>query len=97
MTPEIDIVIPVYNEGRQIVAVLAGLARAVKTPARVLICYDHTEDDTLPALRANPQAYAGWAVEHMRATSLAIGRPSWVTSASAPILRFFQSSGSSDT
>src|SRR5262249_16502218 len=58
MTPQLDIVIPVYNEGRQIVAVLAGLARAVKTPARVLICYDREEDDTLPALRANPQAYA---------------------------------------
>jgi dolichol-phosphate mannosyltransferase len=66
MTPELDIVIPVYNEGRQIVAVLAGLARAVKTPARVLICYDREEDDTLPALRANPQAYAGLPVELVR-------------------------------
>jgi dolichol-phosphate mannosyltransferase len=66
MTPELDIVIPVYNEGRQIVAVLAGLARAVKTPARVLICYDHEEDDTLPALRANPQDYAGLPVELVR-------------------------------
>src|SRR6266566_374784 len=66
MTAELDIVIPVYNEGRQIVAVLAGLARAVKTPARVLICYDREEDDTLPALRANPQAYAGLPVELVR-------------------------------
>ena len=48
MTPELDIVIPVYNEGRNIVAVLAALKRAVATPARVLICYDHAEDDTLP-------------------------------------------------
>ena len=37
MTPELDIVIPVYNEGRNIVAVLAALKRAVATPARVLI------------------------------------------------------------
>ncbi len=66
MTAELDIVIPVYNEGRQIVAVLAGLARSVKTPARVLICYDREEDDTLPALRANPQAYAGLPVELVR-------------------------------
>jgi dolichol-phosphate mannosyltransferase len=66
MTPQLDIVIPVYNEGRQIVAVLGGLARAVKTPARVLICYDREEDDTLPALRANPQAYAGLPVELVR-------------------------------
>jgi glycosyltransferase involved in cell wall biosynthesis len=66
MTAELDIVIPVYNEGSQIVAVLAGLARAVKAPARVLICYDREEDDTLPALRANPQAYAGLSVELVR-------------------------------
>src|SRR6266446_4090160 len=52
MTPELDIVIPVYNEGRNIVAVLGALKRAVATPARVLICYDHAEDDTLPAILA---------------------------------------------
>src|SRR5262245_10386618 len=66
MTPELDIVIPVYNEGRNIVAVLAALRRAVATPARVLICYDHAEDDTLPAIRANPQAYAGLPVQFVR-------------------------------
>jgi dolichol-phosphate mannosyltransferase len=66
MTPELDIVIPVYNEGRNIVAVLAALKRAVATPARVLICYDHAEDDTLPAIRANPQAHAGLPVEFVR-------------------------------
>jgi glycosyltransferase involved in cell wall biosynthesis len=66
MTPELDIVIPVYNEGRNIVAVLAGLSRAVATPARVLICYDQEEDDTLPAIRAAPQAYAGLPVELVR-------------------------------
>lgn len=66
MTPELDIVIPVYNEGRNIVATLAALQRSLATPARVLICYDHPEDDTLPAIRANPQAYAGLAVELVR-------------------------------
>jgi dolichol-phosphate mannosyltransferase len=69
MTPELDIVIPVYNEGRNIVAVLAALSRAVATPARVLICYDHEDDDTLPALRAEPQAYADLPVEFVRNTS----------------------------
>jgi dolichol-phosphate mannosyltransferase len=59
MTPELDIVIPVYNEGRNIVATLAALSRSVTTPARVLICYDHPDDDTLPAIRDNPQAHAG--------------------------------------
>jgi len=66
MAPELDIVIPVYNEGRNIVATLAALRRSVTTPARVLICYDHAEDDTLPAIRANAQAHAGLAVEFVR-------------------------------
>jgi dolichol-phosphate mannosyltransferase len=52
MTPELDIVIPVYNEGRNIVPTLAALARELRTPARVLICYDREDDDTLPAVRA---------------------------------------------
>jgi dolichol-phosphate mannosyltransferase len=63
MTRELDIVIPVYNEGRNIVATLAALARSVSTPARVLICYDHADDDTLPAIRDNAQLYAGLPIE----------------------------------
>lgn len=63
---ELDIVIPVYNEGRNIVATLAALKRSVRTPARVLICYDHPADDTLPAIRGNPQAHEGLAVEFVR-------------------------------
>jgi dolichol-phosphate mannosyltransferase len=66
MDRELDIVIPVYNEGRNIVAVLSALAREVKTPARVLICYDQETDDTLPAVRGNPDAYAGLPVEFVR-------------------------------
>ena len=56
MTPELDIVIPVYNEGHNIVALLAALKHALATPARVLICYDDAEDDTLPAIRENADA-----------------------------------------
>jgi dolichol-phosphate mannosyltransferase len=66
MAPELDIVIPVYNEGRNIVATLSALKRSVTTPVRVLICYDHAEDDTLPAICANAQAHAGLAVEFVR-------------------------------
>ena len=54
--PRLDIVIPVYNEGGNIVATLRGLSREVKTPARVLICYDREDDDTLPAIAHNPGA-----------------------------------------
>ena len=63
---ELDIIIPVYNEGQNILATLGALARELKTPARVLICYDFAEDNTLPAVRGNPQAHAGLAVEFVR-------------------------------
>jgi glycosyltransferase involved in cell wall biosynthesis len=51
-THELDIVIPVYNEGEGIGATLRSLADHVKTSFRVLICYDKDDDDTLPALAA---------------------------------------------
>src|ERR1700675_5020970 len=66
MDHQLDIVIPVYNEGSNILATLAGLAREIKTPARVLICYDVEEDDTLPAVRSHPDAYTGLAVAFIR-------------------------------
>ncbi len=66
MTIELDIVVPVYNEGRNIVRTLAALAQSVTTPARVLICYDDPADDTLPAIHDNPQAHAGLPVELVR-------------------------------
>jgi dolichol-phosphate mannosyltransferase len=66
MASQLDIVIPVYNEGQNIVGVLRTLARDVKTPARVLICYDNENDDTLPAIRGNPEAHVGLPVEFVR-------------------------------
>jgi dolichol-phosphate mannosyltransferase len=49
---ELDIVIPVYNERENILRVLAALDRDVRTPSRVMICYDRDDDDTLPAARS---------------------------------------------
>jgi glycosyltransferase involved in cell wall biosynthesis len=46
----VDIVIPVFNEEREIVSTLAALERSVRTPFRVLICYDTDDDRTLPAV-----------------------------------------------
>jgi glycosyltransferase involved in cell wall biosynthesis len=51
---ELDVVIPVYNEGANIVPVLRSLREHVASPLRVLICYDRDDDDTLPAIRENP-------------------------------------------
>ena len=60
MGAELDIVIPVYNEGANIVGVLARrLSREVKTPARVLICYDRPDDDTLPAVARQSRRASG--------------------------------------
>lgn len=54
--PRLDIIIPVYNEGANIVPTLQSIARAVKTPNRVLICYDREDDDTLSAIKNNRAA-----------------------------------------
>jgi glycosyltransferase involved in cell wall biosynthesis len=48
---QLDIVIPVYNEGPNILRTLDALDSRVKTPCRILICYDFEEDNTLAALR----------------------------------------------
>jgi dolichol-phosphate mannosyltransferase len=62
----LDIIIPVYNEGANILRTLQSIARAVTTPKRVLICYDREEDDTLPAIRDNRAALGDLAVEFVR-------------------------------
>jgi dolichol-phosphate mannosyltransferase len=49
----VDIVIPVYNEGDNILGTLAALAREVQTSIRVLMCYDRDDDDTLTTIRNN--------------------------------------------
>jgi dolichol-phosphate mannosyltransferase len=66
MNPRIDLIIPVYNEGANIMATLGALAREVRTPTRVLICYDSEEDDTPPVVRNNPDGYPGLGVEFVR-------------------------------
>jgi dolichol-phosphate mannosyltransferase len=66
MAPWLDIVIPVYNEGDNILATLASLQRALRTPFRILICYDQADDDTLSTIQANPERVAGLAIEFVR-------------------------------
>ncbi|MSP31457.1 MAG: glycosyltransferase family 2 protein [Pseudolabrys sp.] len=63
MTPRLDIVIPVYNEGNIILATLAELRRLVRTPSRILICYDRPDDDTLSAIKAHPERVEGLSIE----------------------------------
>jgi len=47
----LDIIIPVYNEGANILEVLEALRRSIRRSFRVLICYDHDTDNTLAAIR----------------------------------------------
>jgi glycosyltransferase involved in cell wall biosynthesis len=64
--PRLDVVIPVYNEGDNILQTLRSIAGAVKAPVRVLICYDREEDDTLPAIRNNRDKLGALPIEFVR-------------------------------
>ena len=66
MTDRLDIVIPVYNEGRNILATLGALRDQMRTPARILICYDRPDDDTLDVINANPAGVDGLKIEFVR-------------------------------
>lgn len=66
MTPRLDIVVPVYNEGDIIFGMLAELRRQVRTPSRILICYDLPDDDTLSAIKMNPERVEGLRIEFVR-------------------------------
>ena len=48
----VDFVIPVYNEGENIIPVLESLRKSVQHSYCVLICYDRENDNTLDALRS---------------------------------------------
>ena len=50
-TPELSIVLPVYNEGEAVERVLRGLAGAVTTPHELVVVYDFDEDTTVPVVR----------------------------------------------
>ncbi len=47
---ELTIVIPVFNEGNNILATLKEIQRLVRVPAKINLIYDFEEDSTLPAL-----------------------------------------------
>ncbi|MDI1343638.1 MAG: glycosyltransferase, partial [Pseudolabrys sp.] len=66
MTERLDIVIPVYNEGRNILATLGALRTHMRTPARIMICYDRPDDDTLTTIEANPAQLEGLTIEFVR-------------------------------
>src|SRR3989344_2473889 len=54
---QLDIVIPVYNEGENILDLFQAFEKEVKTKFRVFICYDFDEDNTLTAIRNHPPRF----------------------------------------
>jgi dolichol-phosphate mannosyltransferase len=50
-TPELSVVIPVYNEGDAVAPVLRALAAGIHVPCEILVVYDLDEDTTVPVVR----------------------------------------------
>ncbi len=52
---ELDVLVPVYNEGANIRRTLEVLFQSNRVPFRVHICYDRDNDNTLPELEKCPE------------------------------------------
>ena len=50
---ELDILIPVFNEGDTVVKTLKNIISVVKYDYRIFICYDFDEDNTLKSVKKN--------------------------------------------
>ena len=55
----LSVVMPVFNEGENILPTLDSLYREVKTPKVVHLVYDFEEDSTLPVIKNNLSRYPG--------------------------------------
>lgn len=53
----LSVVMPVYNEGENILPTLSSLYAEVKTPKVVHLVYDFEEDSTLPVIKKNLSRY----------------------------------------
>lgn len=51
MTAAVDIVIPVYNEGKNILVALERIKAELRTPYRILVVYDMDSDTSLAAIQ----------------------------------------------
>ena len=49
-SPELSIILPVYNEGGAVEPVLRALSSGVSTPHELVVVYDFDEDTTVPVL-----------------------------------------------
>lgn len=56
MMPRVTVVIPAYNEGDDVIPVLARIGEAVALPAEMLVVVDSEDDSTIPAVERAQQA-----------------------------------------
>ena len=53
MSFSIDIILPVYNEEKNILETIQGIENNVKNSHRILIIYDYDEDPTINIVKKN--------------------------------------------
>jgi glycosyltransferase involved in cell wall biosynthesis len=58
-TPELSIVLPVYNEGEAVEPVLRAMSAGVKTPHELVVVYDFEGDTTVPVVARLAQEIPG--------------------------------------
>jgi dolichol-phosphate mannosyltransferase len=51
-SPQLSVVLPVYNEGEAVAPVIRALIEAIHVPCEILVVYDFDEDTTVPVARA---------------------------------------------
>jgi len=51
-SPQLSVVLPVYNEGDAVAPVIRALVEGIHVPCEILIVYDFDEDTTVPVARA---------------------------------------------
>ncbi len=56
MSPDVTIVVPVYNEGEAARACLDRILRAVSSPCELLVVYDRPDDTTVPGIEQAARA-----------------------------------------
>lgn len=54
----LDIVVPVYNEDKNILKLFSEIQNEIKTSKRVLVVYDFEEDTTVPVINENKDNYS---------------------------------------
>lgn len=74
MAGSLEIIIPVYNEGDNIIRTLEEIEGSVKHPHAITVVYDFEEDNTLPSLRRFMDARAAGSATGIRTLRNSYGR-----------------------